>query len=87
MIWILLGLLVLEPPATASFWLPAHSYSYVCDWANEALVDSLMICGVLTFTSKESYIGYSQHSKNFKNCGTSTYIDGGIGIKGDVEAL
>lgn len=83
------GLFILEPPATAAsfWWLLAYSYSYVCDCANDALVDSLMICGVLTLTSNESYIGYSQHSKNFKNCGTSTYIAGGMGIKGEVEAL
>lgn len=80
-------LILLEPPATASIWLPACSYSCICDCANEALVDSLMICGVFTLTSSESYIGYSQQSINFKNCGTSTYIDGGIGINGDVEAL
>lgn len=36
---------------------------------------------------RESYSGNSQHSTNFRAPGTSSYIDGGMGISGDVEAL
>lgn len=36
---------------------------------------------------RESYSGNSQHSTNLSAPGTSSYIDGGMGISGDVEAL